>query len=106
MIRTSGRTEGDGKRRGLNSQKKLFKYLSGPLEAKRSGVLKDSREEVEEHLRNVHSERRREEELDLRGRFCCPDEPVVPFEEGEPIWQEVNDFIRCQRVGSLLRGVL
>lgn len=50
------------------------------------------REEVEEHLRKVHSDPRREEELDLEGKLCCPEEPTISFDDGEPRWQEVSDF--------------
>ncbi len=39
--------------------KKTFKYLSGLLGVKRSGVLKAPKEEVEEHLCKVHSDPRR-----------------------------------------------
>lgn len=77
--------------------KNPFKYLSGLLGVKRSGVLKASKEEVEEHLRKVHSDPRREEELDLGGKLCCPEEPTISFDDGEPRWQEVNDFIRRAR---------
>jgi len=38
--------------------KNPFKYMSGLLGAKRSGVLKAPKEEVEEHFRKVHSDPR------------------------------------------------
>lgn len=81
----------------VNFTKNPFKYLSGLLGVKRSGVLKASNEEVEEHLRKVHSDPRRVEDLDLEGRLCCPEEPTIPFDDGELKWQEVNDFIRKAR---------
>lgn len=55
-------------------------------------MLKASKEEIEEHLRKVHSDPRQEEELDLEGKLCCPEEPSISFDAGEPRWQEVNDF--------------
>lgn len=73
--------------------KNPFKYVSGLLGVKRSGVLKASKEEIEENLRKVHSDPRREEELDLEGKLCCLEEPTISFDAGEPRWQELNDFI-------------
>lgn len=77
--------------------KNPFKYLSGLLGVKRSGVLKASKEEVEEHLRKVHSDPRQEEELDLEGKLRCTEEPTIPFDDRELRWQEVNEFIRKAR---------
>lgn len=77
--------------------KNPFKYLSGLLGVKRSGVLKASKEEVEEHLRKVHSDPRQEEEPDLEGKLRCTEEPTIPFDDRELRWQEVNEFIRKAR---------
>ncbi|KAJ7998423.1 hypothetical protein DPEC_G00204780 [Dallia pectoralis] len=60
------------------------KYLSVLLGVKRSGVLKALKEGVEEHLCKVHSDPRREEELNLEGKLCSPEEPIIFFDEGEP----------------------
>lgn len=71
--------------------------MSGLLGAKRSGVLKAPKEEVEEHLRKVHSDPRREEELDMEGKLYSPEEPTISFDDREPRLQEVNDFLRKAR---------
>lgn len=54
-----------------------FQYLSKPLVDKRSGELKATKEEVEEHLRGVHSDLRRR---DVRSQLA-----------------EVNDFLKKAR---------
>ncbi len=60
-------------------------------------MLKAPKEEVDEHLRKVHSDPRRKEELDLEGKLSGSEEPTIPFDDGELRWQEVNDFIRKAR---------
>ncbi len=44
-------------------------------------MLKAPKEEVEEHLRKVHSDPRRKEELDLEGKLCGSEEPTIPYDD-------------------------
>lgn len=80
--------------------KNPFKYLSRLLGDKRSGELKATKEEVEEHLRQVHNDPRREENLEEMEKLIKPAEPTIPFKAEEPSWQEVNTFLKKARAKS------
>ena len=80
-----------------NFTKNPFKYMSKLLGDKRSGELKATKEEVEEHLRQVHSDSRREDGLGEMERLTKPAEPTIAFKEEEPTWQEVNSFLKKAR---------
>lgn len=77
--------------------KNPFQYVSKLLGDKRSGELKTTKEEVEEHLRQVHSDPRREESLYEMENLIKPPEPTIPFKVEEPSWQEVNSFLKKAR---------
>ncbi|KAK3542028.1 hypothetical protein QTP86_010848 [Hemibagrus guttatus] len=72
--------------------KNPFKYLLKFMGNVRSGQLKATKEEVEEHLRQVHSNPRREESLEEMEKLMKPTEPAVPFRDEDPSWQEMNTF--------------
>ncbi|KAK3509681.1 hypothetical protein QTP70_008422 [Hemibagrus guttatus] len=57
-------------------------------------------EEVEEHLRQVHSNSRREVSLEEMGKLINPTEIVIPFRVEEPSWQEMNTFLSKARAKS------
>lgn len=80
--------------------KNPFKYLTKLLGDVRSGELKATKEEVEEHLRQVHSDPRREDSLEEMEKLIQPAEPATPFRAEEPSWQEVNTFLRKARAKS------
>lgn len=82
--------------------KNPFKYLSKLLSDKRSGELQATKEEVEEHLRQVHSDPRREDALGDMEKLIKPAEPSIPFRAEELSWQEVNTFLRKARAKSAL----
>lgn len=76
--------------------KNPFKYLSKTLGNKRSGELKATKEEVEEHLCQVHSDPRRMDSLEEE-KLIKPAKSTIPFGVEEPSWQEVNNFLRKAR---------
>ncbi|KAK0139944.1 hypothetical protein N1851_023144 [Merluccius polli] len=74
-----------------------FKYMSKLLGDKRSGELKATKEQVEEHLHQVHSDPRREDSLKEMEKLIKPADPTIPFGAEEPNWQEVNNFLKKAR---------
>lgn len=55
------------------------KYLSKLLDDVKSGQLKATKEEVEEHLREVHSDLRREDSLEEMEKLIKPTELAIPL---------------------------
>lgn len=70
-----------------------MKFLGG----KTSGKLRATKEEVVEHLGQVHSDPRKEDSLEEMERLIKPVEPTFPFKVQEPSWQEVNNFLKKAR---------
>lgn len=56
---------------------------------------------MEEHICEVHSDPRCEDELEEMAKLIKPDEPTIPFEVSEPIWLEVNYFLKKARGRSV-----
>ena len=77
-----------------------FHFTSHLLGSKGSGTLTAGKEEVEQHLKDMHSDPRRDEDLGDNEKLIQPDEPEYPFDGAEPKLREVNDVIRKARVGS------
>lgn len=87
--------------------RKRARFLSNPygfvketLEQKRTGQLLCSREEVEEHLRNTHSDQSRHVEMEGHERIADVPMPEVAFIEGEPTLKEVQDIVKKARSKS------
>ncbi|XP_058268375.1 uncharacterized protein LOC131367135 [Hemibagrus wyckioides] len=80
--------------------KNPFKYMSKLLSNVRTGKLKATKEEVEKHLRQVHSDPRREDSLEEMQELIKPTEPAIPFRDEELSWQEMNTFLRKVRAKS------
>jgi len=70
------------------------------LEQKRTWQLSCSREEVEEHLRNTHSDQSRQVEMEGHERIADVPMPEVAFIEGEPTLKEVQDILKKARSKS------
>ena len=77
-----------------------FQFVKKLLGDKRSGRLECPREEVEQHLRDTHSDLDRQQELGECPQLLQPDDPIVAFDESEPKWKEVEDVIRKARASS------
>ena len=93
------------KRKRQESNKK--KFYSGPftfarevLDGKVKGDLVDSKERVEEFLREAHSDEHREEELpEMEGLYTFP-EPTEEFDLKPPTLDEVRTILKKARLKS------
>ncbi|KAK0154155.1 hypothetical protein N1851_003779 [Merluccius polli] len=93
-IKILRRAECHGRDRKRWTSPRTFKYLSKLLGDKISGELKATKEQVEEHLHQVHSDHRREDSLKEMEKLIKPAEPTIHFSAEEPSWQEVNNFLK------------
>ncbi|XP_062585204.1 uncharacterized protein LOC134246875 [Saccostrea cucullata] len=75
-----------------------FQFTSRLLGKK--GSLKSSKEDVEEYLREMHSDPHREEELGEWEQLIHQEEPNQPFDESPPRLKEVVDVIKKARAAS------
>eukprot|EP00064_Thunnus_orientalis_P020212 superscaffoldBa00005436_g20344 len=75
-----------------------FEYVAKILGDKRSGELKATKEEVREHLCQLHSDSRREDSLEEMEKLITPAEPTIPFRVEEPSWWEDNNFLKVARL--------
>ncbi|XP_052236077.1 uncharacterized protein LOC127847893 [Dreissena polymorpha] len=83
------------------------RFLSNPygfskeiLEEKKAGQLNCSKEEVEEHLKNTHSDQARHMRMEGHERIAPVPMLIVAFTEGEPTLKEVQDIIKKARSKS------
>ncbi|XP_060086247.1 uncharacterized protein LOC132565620 [Ylistrum balloti] len=90
------------KSRRQQEMAKLRKYLRQLARQYRlaSGTLTAGKEEVEDHLRDMHSDPIRNENLPDYEKLIRPEEPEQPFDESEPKLKEVREVIRKARAGS------
>ena len=65
-----------------------FTLVKKLLGYKKSVRLEGPREEVEQHLRDTHSDVRREEDLEECPELLQPEDPTGDFKESEPKWKE------------------
>ncbi|CAC5423517.1 unnamed protein product [Mytilus coruscus] len=77
-----------------------FQFTSRLLGKKGSGQLKASKEEVEEYLREMHSDPKREEDLPEIEQLIRPDDPEQAFDESPPKLKEAVDVIKKGRAAS------
>ncbi|XP_033755855.1 uncharacterized protein LOC117338607 [Pecten maximus] len=77
-----------------------FQFTSRLLGKRGSGVLRAGKEEVEQHLRDMHSDPRRNEDLGVNEKLIQPEEPEHLFDDAEPRLREVNNVIRKARASS------
>uniref|UniRef100_A0A8W8L8P9 Reverse transcriptase domain-containing protein n=1 Tax=Magallana gigas TaxID=29159 RepID=A0A8W8L8P9_MAGGI len=77
-----------------------FQFTSKLLGKKRSGMLLAEKAEVEQHLKEVHSEEKRDEELPEQPKLMQVCEPEHIFDESELTAKEVRYVIRKARAAS------
>jgi hypothetical protein len=58
------------------------------------------RRQVEDYLRNVHSDEKRDEDLGECRGLWQPEEPTVDFDMAELRWKEVDNVIKKARAAS------
>lgn len=105
-LKSLRRAENNRRRRKERMRKRAqftagpFQFIKKLLGDKRSGRLECPREEVEQHLRQTHSDSRRDEELGDCPQLLQPEEPTTAYDESEPKWKEVEDIIKKARAAS------
>ena len=105
-LKTLRRAENSRRKRKERMKKRAqftsnpFQFVKKLLGDKRSGRLDCPKEEVEQHLRDTHSDPNRQQELGDCPQLLQPDEPTVTFDESEPKWKEVEDIIKKARASS------
>lgn len=77
-----------------------FQFTSKLLGKKSSGKLLAEKAEVENHLKEVHSDEKRDEELSEQPKLIQVCEPEHIFDESEPTAKEVRDVIQKARAAS------
>nr|XP_034324819.1 uncharacterized protein LOC117689102 [Crassostrea gigas] len=77
-----------------------FQFTSKLLGKKSSEKLLDEKAEVEKHLKEVHSDEKRDEELPEQPKLIQVCEPEHIFDESEPTTKKVRDVIRKARAAS------
>ena len=88
-------------------QKRRAQFIANPFQfmkrlfgEKKSGKLGKTQKEVEEHLKAVHCDERKGEDLGECEKLLRPDPPKSPFDEGMVKLQEVKDIIKKARAAS------
>ena len=74
-----------------------FAFARKVLTAEVKGKLESTKEEVEKHLKDTHSDVRREEEMPLPDDLYEYPEPVKEFEMSPPTWREFSRLLRRTR---------
>ncbi|XP_060589960.1 uncharacterized protein LOC132745155 [Ruditapes philippinarum] len=74
-----------------------YKFTKELLGEEKCGKLESSRNEVEEYLKETHSDPHRSESLGECGRIQPVDEPAIPLNMKEPTWKEINDVVKKAR---------
>ena len=78
----------------------MYKFASSVLEGKRSGKLDKPREEVENYLRETHSDESRNQTLESNSRIEVIPPPDKPLDTKEPTLKEVKEVVKKARSGS------
>ena len=77
-----------------------YKFTKSTLDGTKAGSLQSSKEEVERHLSETHSDERQWEDLGNCERIESVPEPEIPMDTKEPSWKEVADIVKKARSGS------
>jgi hypothetical protein len=77
-----------------------FQFTARLLGKKTSGKLQCPMNEVEDYLKQVHSDPRMEEDLPYLEILIQPEPPDVQFNEKEPSLEEINDVVKKGRMSS------
>ena len=77
-----------------------FQFTKDIFDKSRSGVLKVSQEELEEHLNKTYSDPNRESPMSHIEGLVHPTEPSVPFDISPPKLSEIEQFLKKSRSAS------
>ena len=80
--------------------KNPYGFAKKTLGENRSGEMECTREELENHLRQTHSDPMRDEELEILPELDLPPPPTFAFDESDIKWKEVSDTVRKSRSKS------
>ena len=72
-----------------------YKFTKTTLERTKAGTLQSSKEEVEQHLSEKHSDENQWEDLGHCDRIEKVPEPVIPMDT--PTWKEIVDIMKKSR---------
>ncbi|XP_053391239.1 uncharacterized protein LOC128554051 [Mercenaria mercenaria] len=106
QIATLRRAENNRKNRKERARKRAnfianpFQLMKKLLRDKRSRSLECPRQEVKDHLRNIHSDENRDQDLGDPDTLLSPEPPTTAFGDSEPKLQEIKDVIRKARSAS------
>ena len=77
-----------------------YKFTKATLDGTKAGSVKSTKEEVEKHLSETHSDERQWEHLGNCDRIENVQEPEIPMNTKEPSWKEVSDVVKKARSAS------
>ena len=80
-----------------------YKFTKTTLEGTKAGTLQSSKEEVEQHLSETHSDENQWEDLGHCDRIEKVPEPVIPMDTKEPTRKEIVDIVKKSRSASTPR---
>ncbi|KAG1925127.1 hypothetical protein F2P79_025744 [Pimephales promelas] len=87
-------------KRRMQFLKDPFSFTRTLLGQRKSGTLSSSKSEVEEFLREAHSDPFRGGGLGQNNSIRKPEEPSVELNTKEPTWQEMQDIIRKAKASA------
>ena len=88
------------RRRRENFLKNPFGFTKSLFEQSKSGTLKASQEELEEHLRKTYSDPRQDDPLPEVDGLIRPDAPLQEFDLSDLKWSEVRECAQKARAKS------
>ncbi|XP_049337547.1 uncharacterized protein LOC125802987 [Astyanax mexicanus] len=95
------------RKKGRERARKRTAFVANPfgftkrlLGQKQNGTLVCPKEEMDQHLCDTYSDRRREEELPPCRELIIPPDPSVQFNIKEPTLAEVRDAVRAARTSA------
>ena len=80
--------------------KNPFKFLKDLFTKEKSGILKTTKQELEEHLEKVHQDTKKDEQIIIPHDIPPIHPPEFSLETGPPKWKEVENVVRRARAAS------
>ncbi|XP_052245600.1 uncharacterized protein LOC127854577 [Dreissena polymorpha] len=77
-----------------------YKFSKKLLDKEKSGILNSSMEEIQTHLRDTHSDTRRDDPLGPCAHIMPEPAPTIALDSKEPTLAEVKDVVKKARAGS------
>ncbi|XP_052268608.1 uncharacterized protein LOC127869987 [Dreissena polymorpha] len=77
-----------------------YKFSKKLLDKEKSGILNSSMKEIQTHLRDTHSDTRRDDPLGPCSHIMPEPAPTIALDSKEPTLAEVKDVVKKARAGS------